>query len=805
MKKDIRDIIKRMIIFSLSLILSVTETVRTDIKADSGNLILFNTYNSTGTNENLKEGTCLIKYGCSHPNQGMHTELCGGYTTGKTSKYHNLDWEIYGSTHIILCDSTTGKMYDLVYGSEKVNKEMELDPTHRYSIIIDSYGGTTTVTCPVCGYVKSYKGSYSVYVESYGSYQAHIKTQPKPASVNCGESAAFSIAGINIAAYQWQMLLDGSWVSVSDGPIGTAGVRLSGCQSDKLLAQDLRGTFNGTKVRCVLTGMDYQPVISDEVLLSINDNQGPAVELSVSTQAPTSDAVILTVNASDPDSGLAAAPYSFDGGLTYSGNNTFRVEQNTGVEVTVADLAGNITRKSITISNIVKPTQAPVQEPVKSPEPTAQPQPEEEPTPVPTKEPVKSPEPTASPTVIPSPTAAPATPKPSPTAAPVTPKPSPTAVPVTPGPSPTAGPVIVIRPTAEPTRRVEPGPVLVPTAAPTKPVIPTPVVKPTGTVTPVPTEGPTITPMKPTPEPTKKVTPTPTQPKKKVTPTPSPQRPVNPEPGSGDNDPPEKTPSYPVTPTLIVGTGGGGGAGAEQGPGGSATEGANPPLENTGTSGPPGRTGGGGSSGPVSGPTGSPGGKTGGISGREEESETEEEKEEEPMDQTPEETPDELVLVRNTDDTGDDLLMESEEIETVNMNSPAKTLRVSSGEVKDKKLPVYALVIMGILGLLLLLLILFLLFFGVLLLYEKETEDELPSRKRKYALAGIALCIYRGGIWHFGIKEELFELAPLTIRYGPLFTAIFEGWDIEIAITGEDDSDGDRTEKMVIYQNAVLK
>ncbi len=788
MLKDLKNIIKRMIIFSLSLILSVMEIGRADIKADSGNLILFNTYNSTGTNENLKEGTCLIKYGCSHPYQGLHSELCGGYTTGKTSKYHNIDWEIYGSTHIILCDSTDGRMYDLVYGSDTVNKEMELDPTHRYSIIIDSYGGTTTVTCPVCGYVKSYKGSYSVYVESYGTYQAYIRTQPKAASVNCGESAAFSIAGVNIAAYQWQMLLDGSWVSISDGPIGSAGVRLSGCKSDKLLVEALRGAFNGVKVRCALTGLDYQQVLSDEVLLSVNDNRGPDVELSVSTEAETSEPVILTVNASDPDSGLAAAPYSFDGGLTYGSVNTLKVEQNTNVEVTVSDLAGNITRKSVTISNIVKPTQPPVKDPV----PTTEPEPEKGPDPVPTKEPEKLPTPT--PTAVP-------------TSAPTPVKPSPTPTPV------------VIKPTAVPTSIVVPQPITIPTTVPTKPVVPTPTANPTKTVTPVPTAMPTLIPVKPTQEPvkkvtptptppTKKVTPTPTPPKKKVTPTPSPTQPVSSEPGSDDDETPTKTPTYPVTPTLTIGTGG-----SDQVPGGSGIGGTSPPAGGTGGSSPTGGTGGqspsggtgGGSSPGSTNPTGAPGGKTGGTGGPQGENEIKEPGEGETSEPAQEDPPDELLLVRNIDDPEDDILVESEEIEAEDMNSPAKTLRVSEGQVKDKKLPVYMIVIFSILGLILLLLLLFLLFFGVLILYEKETEDELPSQKRKYGLAGLALLLYRGGTWHFSIKEELCELSPLTIRYGPLFTAIFEGWDIEIAIIRGDGEESDRTEKMVIYQNAVLR
>lgn len=322
-------------------------------RQDVSDLILFNTYNSTGTDENLREGTLYIRYGCSHPNQGMHTELCGGYTTGKTSKYHNLDWEIYGSSQIILCDYTTGKMYDLVYGSEKVDKDMELDPTHRYSIIIDSYGGTTTVTCPVCGYVKSYKGSYSVYVESYGDYHVHIKTNPNNAAINCDESASFRVAGVNIAAYQWQLYNNGEWVSLADGSIGTGGVRVSGAQSNNLLIQANRVWLNGKKVRCAFTGMDYQLVTSEEATLTVNDNRAPSLTVQKSTEDPTPNPVVVTLTAEDPD-GLNATPYSFDGGLTYQTDNTKTVSENQTLNVAVRDNAGNVARDEVVIDNITE-------------------------------------------------------------------------------------------------------------------------------------------------------------------------------------------------------------------------------------------------------------------------------------------------------------------------------------------------------------------------------------------------------------------------------------------------------------------
>ncbi len=135
-----------------------------------------------------------------------------------------------------------------------------------------------------------------------------------------------------------------------------------------------------------------------------------------------------------------------------------------------------------------------------------------------------------------------------------------------------------------------------------------------------------------------------------------------------------------------------------------------------------------------------------------------------------------------------------------------KVVAISGEVVRNEGTPVYMKVLLGAAGLLLLLLLLFILFLGVIILYEKEGgDDDYGDGKKKYGIAGISFLLYREGVWRFGLKEEAYELAPLTIRYGPVFAAIFEGWDIEIGIKPSDEDETVRVEKMVVYQNAVLK
>ena len=62
---------------------------------------------------------------------------------------------------------------------------------------------------------------------------------------------------------------------------------------------------------------------------------------------------VLTVQAADAESGLAAEAYSFNDGA-WTSNNTFTISENGTYKVKVRDAVGNVSEKSLTVSNIDK-------------------------------------------------------------------------------------------------------------------------------------------------------------------------------------------------------------------------------------------------------------------------------------------------------------------------------------------------------------------------------------------------------------------------------------------------------------------
>lgn len=316
-------------------------------------LVKFNTYTANGTNTSLKAGTSLIKYGCSFPDQGAHSEICDGYISGRTSLEHNMDYNLYGRCHIILFDITENKLTDLINGSETIDTELELNPLHNYSIIMDGYGGTTTVTCPRCGYGKSFQGNYSMYVESWGTYEAYIKKQPTNVTKYANESATYSINTINVINYQWKLYKNNNWISLSDGAFGD-GIEIAGSTTSKIIISNLKDTLDNTKVKCTVTGADFETKDSDEATLRVIDVEGPNITITKSTEELTTNPVILTITVTDPNPDLPENPYSFDGGLTYGSSSSYTVNQNSIISIAVKDRSNNITRRDVTIDNIIK-------------------------------------------------------------------------------------------------------------------------------------------------------------------------------------------------------------------------------------------------------------------------------------------------------------------------------------------------------------------------------------------------------------------------------------------------------------------
>lgn len=105
-------------------------------------------------------------------------------------------------------------------------------------------------------------------------------------------------------------------------------------------------TKNGTY--CVSVRDVVGNVKTAETTVSCLDNTPPVVSVATSPSAGDWYEGGLTVNvqAQDTESGLADAPYSFDGGASYLVGNSATLSESGVLEIAVKDRAGNVTRLS---------------------------------------------------------------------------------------------------------------------------------------------------------------------------------------------------------------------------------------------------------------------------------------------------------------------------------------------------------------------------------------------------------------------------------------------------------------------------
>lgn len=96
------------------------------------------------------------------------------------------------------------------------------------------------------------------------------------------------------------------------------------------------------------------------------------------------DSMLITVNANDNQSGLPTEAYSFDGGSTWSNQNTYTVKNSFCLSIAVRDQVGNIFYQNldvvkesapiVSVQAVVKPVEPTPDEPEKQPEPEPEPE-----------------------------------------------------------------------------------------------------------------------------------------------------------------------------------------------------------------------------------------------------------------------------------------------------------------------------------------------------------------------------------------------------------------------------------------------
>lgn len=213
--------------------------------------------------------------------------------------------------------------------------------------------------CTICGTVHSTWGGDPGNIHfSYGE------------KITCGFLQGERTLGVKIVA-------DGAWTN--------QGVTLEARQAvlKNNLPDNVSFSWDGGRIFVTENGTYTVSAVNsagDSVTASIEINcidKTVPVILSVSgdTQGMTASGISVSVSAEDGESGLADAPYSFNGGATWTAGSSFWLENGQAVSLRVRDKAGNTSERIVRRSDFPYPPQAPTSPPV-TPAPL--------PTPVPT-------------------------------------------------------------------------------------------------------------------------------------------------------------------------------------------------------------------------------------------------------------------------------------------------------------------------------------------------------------------------------------------------------------------------------------
>lgn len=223
------------------------------------------------------------------------------------------------------------------------------------------------IKCKVCGTIHSSWGG------DPGTHPLNRKT------IICGLSQGEPTASVKIMA-------DGAWTNQGVTLVAKQTV-LKNDLSDNITfswgGESLFVTENGTYTVDAVNGTGTSITASIEI--SCIDKNAPVI-LSVSgnTQGMTASGISVSVTAEDGESGLADAPYSVDGGATWTAGSSFWLEEGRAVSLRVRDKAGNTSEKIVKRSDFPYPPPVPSQAaPAPVPQTTPAPAPQTTPAPQP--------------------------------------------------------------------------------------------------------------------------------------------------------------------------------------------------------------------------------------------------------------------------------------------------------------------------------------------------------------------------------------------------------------------------------------
>lgn len=293
----------------------------------------------------------LYRYTCAEEIVGeevyfTHTHAAGCKTLQSVSCPNNHGFYYHAS------DSGT---YHCQACGAQTHHIMEMD-VYRCSQTGDTWQENAYNRCSVCGTVKTRWGG------SPGLHYYNIE------SINCGLAQGERTIGIQITA-------NGAWTN--QGVVLTA--KQTVWKDDK--AGDIAFDWAGGSLLASENGVytvnarnGAGDCVTASITVSCIDRTQPVI-LSVSgdTQSMTASGISVLVAASDKESGLADAPYSFDGGATWTAEASCWLESGREISLCVRDKAGNISGKSIKRDDFPYPPPTPTPAP-QAPVPTPAPQ-----------------------------------------------------------------------------------------------------------------------------------------------------------------------------------------------------------------------------------------------------------------------------------------------------------------------------------------------------------------------------------------------------------------------------------------------
>ena len=199
-----------------------------------------------------------------------------------------------------------------------------------------------TQVCTVCGATRRN--------ESPGYYYHNVNVTV----LNCGmdESSVAATVSLSSSATDWtnSPVTLTAGVNISDPGFSLSGAPYdfgAGATGDNSFTVSSNGTYSVT-----VHSADGRSA-TESITISNIDTVAPSLGLSLNTDGWSESGITVIADASDGESGLSDAAFSFNGG-DFNASNQFTATSNGNVSVRVKDRAGNITEQSIAVTKVGK-------------------------------------------------------------------------------------------------------------------------------------------------------------------------------------------------------------------------------------------------------------------------------------------------------------------------------------------------------------------------------------------------------------------------------------------------------------------